>query len=226
MYFDIIAHWWTGELIYTFPPSFLITQQWRGPPEELARNVRPFFRSLLPLAKSNGIVTAIVTFSGQISFIQHVLNSEFPEFGSEIPIRGEDRSWECSPSSVPSFLKPGTPGKHLGKQLHMASAAEELNSLRGFELSGPSTLLIDDDRNNIRIAKQHDVPAVHFNPDNIPQTIDDLIKFRSIHQSKSCPLVESIPSSMTSSASTGPKASSAKSGKGASGEDSSKCNLI
>jgi hypothetical protein len=53
-----------------------------------------------------------------------------------------------------------------GKQKNMASAAEELSTLNpSREITRGSTLLIDDDVNNIKIALQHGVRAVYFNPD-------------------------------------------------------------
>jgi hypothetical protein len=53
-----------------------------------------------------------------------------------------------------------------GKQKNMASAADELSTLHpNREITRGSTLLIDDDVNNIKIALNHQVRAVYFNPD-------------------------------------------------------------
>lgn len=54
-----------------------------------------------------------------------------------------------------------------GKQKNMASAADELGRLypdRDFTRN--STLLVDDDMNNIKISLANCVRAIYFNPDH------------------------------------------------------------
>jgi hypothetical protein len=49
-----------------------------------------------------------------------------------------------------------------GKQQYLASAATEF----GGQITRGSTLLIDDDPNNIKIAMNHETPAIWFDPSN------------------------------------------------------------
>jgi hypothetical protein len=59
----------------------------------------------------------------------------------QIPVRGEDGSW--------TYLGDGS---HKGKQGHMASAVEELQSrFPSADITRASTVLIDDDRQNIEV---------------------------------------------------------------------------
>lgn len=128
---------------------------WRGTVPDLALKVRPFFKMLVPMAVENGIAVAIVTFSGQIPIISGVLQSEFPTVASRIVIRGADKSWVYRGS-----------GSNDGKQGHMASAAEELVGSTGMPITRNSTLLVDDDANNVRIALLNKVRAIRFLPDS------------------------------------------------------------
>ena len=128
---------------------------WRGSVPELAAQVRPMFKSLIPLALDNEICVAIVTFSAQVTLVSAVLQQEFPTYAARIPIRGEDKSWEYHGG-----------GCRDGKQKHMASAGEELADSTGMSITRESTLLIDDDANNIRIALANKVRAIRFIPEN------------------------------------------------------------
>ena len=134
-----------------------------GTVEDLAEKVRPFFLSLIPLALSRGFCVAIVTFSPQVHMVAAVLKLKFPHVCNRIPIRGEDRSW----------IYDGK-GSREGKQAHMASAAEEVSRVNNIDITRNSTILIDDDANNCRIAIDNQVKAVHFDPTNINKTMDRL----------------------------------------------------
>jgi len=91
--------------------------EWRGTGYDLAQKVRPFFKQLMEAAHQIGLSMAIVSFSKQTSVIQQVLNNTFPSFSKDVPIRGGDDKW----------MYQGL-GSQLGKQKHMASAAEEINA--------------------------------------------------------------------------------------------------
>ena len=144
---------------------------------DLARKVRPFFKRLVPLAISNGIHVAIVTFSSQVNLIRAVLDDQFPEQSSRIPVRGDRNS--------PGF-EWAYEGKGLtdGKQGHMASAAEELNNTYYHRLEGGSdskqitrnsSLLVDDDVYNIETALKNKVRAIYCVPHNIDITAQEII---------------------------------------------------
>ncbi len=58
-------------------------------------------------------------------------------------------------------------GSTKGKQAHMASAANEIAHNDQISVTRRSTLLIDDDLNNIQAALRNAVPAVHLNPADV-----------------------------------------------------------
>lgn len=137
---------------------------WRGTVAELSSKVRPFFKLLVPLAMESGVLIAIVTFSGQTQMISSVLHHEFPSLADHITIRAEDKSWAYEGG-----------GSTEGKQSHMASAAEELGDSNGKTITRNSTLLLDDDANNIRIALSNKVRAIRFIPENIQKYVKNIV---------------------------------------------------
>jgi hypothetical protein len=139
---------------------------WPGSAVELSYKVRPIFKVLVPLAMSKGIAVAIVTFSSQVKLIHQVIHTLFPHLSSFIPVRGRDLSWDYKGE-----------GSKEGKQKHMASAAEELNCLSTIAtgITRTTTLLIDDDMNNVVIALKNKVRAVYCDPECNRNMIDDLL---------------------------------------------------
>jgi hypothetical protein len=109
---------------------------------------------------SNGIMIAIVTFSPQTTLIRNALRVQFPDLADDIIIRGNDNSWEYD--GVQNLQ---------GKQPYIASAAQELTAKTEKEINKNSTVLIDDDINNIRYALQSQSLAMHFNPTYVTDTI-------------------------------------------------------
>lgn len=122
----------------------------------------PFFRKLIPNVMSRGIFVGVVTFSGQIELIQNVLQIAFPEYYQRIPIKGSEMS------------------QSNGKIPHMASVAEVLNRDYGVASTRATTLLIDDDWNNIELALCNKVLAVHCNPNDISSTISNLLRIETL----------------------------------------------
>mmetsp|Transcript_17129 Transcript_17129/g.22623 ORF Transcript_17129/g.22623 Transcript_17129/m.22623 type:complete len:186 (+) Transcript_17129:255-812(+) len=140
--------------------------RWLGQAADLTPHIRPLFRHLIPQAIDAGIFTAIVTFSPQVHMIAAVLNEAFPGKGDQIPIRGEDGSWEYEGS-----------GSTAGKQAHMASAVEELSAKNNTcQITRATTLLIDDDINNVSIALQEGVKSLWCNPDEPDSLTDELLR--------------------------------------------------
>jgi hypothetical protein len=143
---------------------------WRGTAAELVPHVRPIFLEFISSALStNSIHIAIVTFSKQPKMIKLVLEKALGiDIASKIVIRGMDKSWKYEGK-----------GSHLGKQAHMASAVEELlqqpNADPEMEITKNTTLLIDDDQHNIRIALEDGVRAVWFSPNKPQNLYQDLI---------------------------------------------------
>lgn len=135
--------------------------QWQGSAGELGEHVRSTFRELLPLALEASINVAIVTFSPQTELIRAVICEAFGrEAERRIVVRGQDGSWSYRGS-----------GDHNGKQAHMASAAQEVMRRTGCAVARKTTLLIDDDMQNVQAALDNYVPAVLCKPDR-PQDLE------------------------------------------------------
>lgn len=134
--------------------------KWKGDPSSLVKHVRPVFQALVPKAISAGIHVVVVTFSAQTVLIREVLAAAFsPDVGRHIVVRGSDGTWQ--------YEGRGCVG---GKQAHIASAYEELNMKRnssgtqaGALVTRRSTLLIDDEMENVEAALKADTNAVLFN---------------------------------------------------------------
>lgn len=123
---------------------------------ELADKVRPFFREFIPAAQAKGLQVAIVTFSPQILVVRQVLTAVFGSACSDqILIRGNDGSWEC------------IGGIKSGKMNHLESVMLNLReryASSGTEFSASTVVLIDDDVNNINVARKYGVRAVVCDP--------------------------------------------------------------
>jgi len=130
--------------------------RWNGSLEELYPHVRPVFADLIEAAVEDEMKVAVVTFTRQVQLVRGILDQIVgPEASQRIPIRGGDRSWKYNGG-----------GSLQGKQPHMASAVEELESRHeGLQITRNSTLLIDDDQSNIRTALTNGVRAIWLNPD-------------------------------------------------------------
>lgn len=142
--------------------------RWKETVPELAEHLRPLFLHLIPIATQRNIRVAIVTFSPQTKHIRDVLEHVFPTNTSEIiPIRGNDQTWTYVGN-----------GMKMGKQEHMASAAEELMAkpaLGVTDVRKNSTLLIDDDPRNIKKSLKDGTRAVWFNPRDPNRLLDDIL---------------------------------------------------
>uniref|UniRef100_A0A7S4QG65 FCP1 homology domain-containing protein n=1 Tax=Ditylum brightwellii TaxID=49249 RepID=A0A7S4QG65_9STRA len=138
--------------------------QWKGSAHELSTHVRPLFQHLIPAAITADIKVAVVTFSPQCGQIKDVLEIIFPEFSNGIVVRGRDRTW--------SYLGAGS---KEGKQSHMASAVEEIEAMHTkLDISRNTTLLIDDDVSNIKVALLDGVRAIWLNPSKSHLLLKDI----------------------------------------------------
>ncbi|CAN0357044.1 unnamed protein product, partial [Ectocarpus sp. 12 AP-2014] len=154
-----------------------------------------------------GIHVGVVTFSPQVSMISSVLKVAFPHVASQIPIRGDDFSWEYEGR-----------GATDGKQSHMASAAEELTQTHAASITRASTLLIDDDVNNVNIALSEGVNSVWCNPKDPTSMITELLSLAKPHEKAP------NPTGSSSSNSNGGGSSGGGVGGGSGGSSSSGSN--
>ena len=144
--------------------------RWKDTALELTEHMRSVFLHLVPAATNRNIRIAICTFSGQTKHIRDVLEYKFPNIVEMIVIRGNDRTWEYRGN-----------GFKMGKQQHMASAAEELvakPALGVTYVSKDTTLLIDDDPRNIRMSLKDGTRAIWFNPKDPNQLLDDILMLK------------------------------------------------
>ena len=140
---------------------------WKGTLEELFPHVRPVFAQLIQAAVDDpDMQVAVVTFSVQTRFVRGVMDHIVGvEASQNIPIRGNARTWTYN----------GT-GSMDGKQAHMASAVEELETNHPVQISKNSTLLIDDDVRNIRYALGDGTRAIWFNPKKPHLLLQDILR--------------------------------------------------
>lgn len=138
-----------------------------GTATELAAHVRPMFHHLITATHNAGIQLAVVTFSPQTEQIADVLDIHFPAFAHEIVIRGRDRTWEYVGN-----------GMKEGKQPFMASAAEELQAKCDLDITRNTTLLVDDDPNNIHKALKDGVRGILLNPRKSHLLLQDILKMQ------------------------------------------------
>ena len=138
---------------------------WKGTALELLAHVRPLFHHLIPVALERNIFIAIVTFSPQVDMIGFILQNMLGEDAARtIPIRG---------GSPHQWMYTGM-GNKEGKQGHMASAVEELEQLHKADITKATTLLLDDDAKNIRIALREGVRAIWINPKKSSLLLKDM----------------------------------------------------
>lgn len=107
----------------------------------------------------SGIFVAIVSFCEHRDLICSVVRSGFPSIHEQIVTR--DTS-----SHKSLWVYQGCQSKNEGKHQYMASAAEELYRKHSCYINRGSSLLIDDDPSNVRVALQNGVRSVLFCKDS------------------------------------------------------------
>lgn len=133
--------------------------RWWGSVEVLARNVRPLFKTIVPLALEAGIEVCIVTNSAQTTLISKVLKRAMPCDTSKIRIRGGEKSVLVTETG--DMDTANVQGSR--KNRHIASV---LSAREGAAVVPHEVLLIDDDELNVAEALEHGLRAVVFSPDN------------------------------------------------------------
>ena len=116
--------------------------QWKSTYQHLSHAVRNFFLKLITEALLKEFHVAIVTFSYQVKLINEVLCYTYgKEMGNKIKVYG----W------YPELYK------EIGKQVHIETCLNDINSENNISLTNKNVILIDDDNNNINIAKENDI---------------------------------------------------------------------
>ena len=105
--------------------------------------------------------------SFEVDQIQEVLDTHF-QFSHEIIIRGRDRSWVYEGN-----------GMKDGKQPFMASAVEEiLTKNPDMSITKNTTLLVDDDPTNIKLALKDRVRGILFDPKRSSNLYSQIMRMR------------------------------------------------
>tara|TARA_Y200000002_G_scaffold382400_1_gene399307 strand:- start:705 stop:1520 length:816 start_codon:yes stop_codon:yes gene_type:complete len=122
--------------------------QWKSSYQHLSHAVRKFFVELITKALLKEFHVAIVTFSFQVKLINEVLCYTYgKEMGNKIKVYG----W------YPQFYK------EIGKQGHIETCLNDINSENNISLTNKNVILIDDDNNNINIAKKNNIKTGWLN---------------------------------------------------------------
>ena len=122
--------------------------QWKSTYQHLSHAVRQFFVELITEALLKEFHVAIVTFSFQVKLIKEVLCYTYgKEMGNKIKVYG----W------YPELYK------EIGKQVHIETCLNDINSENNISLTNKNVILIDDDNNNINIAKKNNIKTGWLN---------------------------------------------------------------
>ena len=162
---------------------------WTKTVEDLAECVRPVFKKLISSLLDRGIYVAVASFSTQEKLIEDVLCAVFPDvdIGRQIFVRCSKCPRKESTDDVPSTSPMASPATcsatvspvtsagarkewdsptNYGKQPHLKAIWHQCDAVSMHPISCFSQiLLIDDDINNISIAKENGVRTIWFDAD-------------------------------------------------------------
>ena len=130
--------------------------EWRGSPEDLARNIRPVFKKLVRELLQNDLPVAIATLSTQEALIQDMLISEFGEEGRNILVRGSrvGEHFVASQGDDEDEVQFGSQttedDEDAGKRRHIQSILDMLPN--GRQTAPQQILFVDDDGLNVNRA--------------------------------------------------------------------------
>ena len=153
--------------------------QWYGNSDELYNNVRPFFVYLIQAAQNFHIHVSIVTFSGQTRLITEVIQKimsanskkKQDEVAPEYSIRCCDDTWDGVEALKQYFPTHTDFEMHLGKLPHISSVLKECMK---DHVMPSECLLIDDDKENIKVAREVNLPSIRFDPEDEMSLADSL----------------------------------------------------
>ncbi|KAL7669142.1 hypothetical protein ACOME3_009809 [Neoechinorhynchus agilis] len=117
---------------------------------QLANAVRPVFKVLIPTLINNGFYVAVVTFSTQSELIKASIVECFQRV-LPILVQGSDFG-----------VFSGFSVSMAGKERHINMVANHIMSLYNDRLGSSEILLIDDNYNNVDVARQYGHKAIHF----------------------------------------------------------------
>lgn len=146
--------------------------KWQQSAVELCAHVRPFFLSFIRVAYEAGICVSIVSFSPQVDLIRQVLEITFGDaLASHLIVRCDDPSWKVETVALNEFVSLLYARSPLlidrkCKLPYVISASTEASRWSENTLQNMHTLLIDDDPHNVKIANDHGILSIYFDPES------------------------------------------------------------
>ena len=135
--------------------------QWEGTKQDLVSHVRPEFKCYISLCLEKGIRVAVATFSTQTEMIAKVLEEAIPHSrAKDIVLFGGD-------DHVKGYSKGKQSQLFLAMDLYNKQQAPSRG--RTAPITPPRTVLIDDDPENINVAKRDGYKTIQFHPDSNPK---------------------------------------------------------
>ncbi|KAK3606426.1 hypothetical protein CHS0354_041362 [Potamilus streckersoni] len=116
---------------------------WKDSIEKLIEHVRPCMKNLIETALEKDLNVCIVTYFMQPWLIREMMKSLFKREGERILIQANTLEFREKHSH-----------QFLGKQAHITSILTELYNQKQLKIKPCQVVLLDDDRENIQIAKQ------------------------------------------------------------------------
>jgi len=145
--------------------------RWDGDPIELSNYIRPVFVKLIRSCVKKNIHVAIVTFSPQEQTIRICLEHYFKDILHHIHIR--TNNMDNKPNKT--FCKLLKKKLVLKRKVPMIlSVCNDIYYRTGEIIYPKHTLLIDDDLNNIKVAKKSGYKTYHFSNNSDVKIISDL----------------------------------------------------
>lgn len=152
---------------------------WIGPIHHLAQHVRPSFRALMEAALETDLLhMCIVTYSLQQDVIQDLLRAIWPYCDtSRILVRTSFVEWQ---------QKNQLSKQSLGKQQHIGQVVSDLYHFHRVVIHPHEVLLMDDDKENIDVARRFGHAAFLVKE---TVTLEDIYAF--VEKVKGCEVIES-----------------------------------
>lgn len=142
---------------------------WKNDANSLSQHLRPEMVCLIQQSLENGIYFAVTSFSQQVDLIREVVMD-----GVVAQAKLKDHPTTISIQGGSNYSDP------KGKRLQLANAISEIKKQhRHSGIKAKKTLLIDDDKNNILLARRDGYQSLWLDPEhpiNVLRTILDLTK--------------------------------------------------
>jgi hypothetical protein len=151
---------------------------WTLSEHELAQHVRPEMKCLMQESSQRGLRIAVASFSVQESLIQQVLQRTMPTVmatttTARVPIRGgRNRSEPWGKRDQLTLVL-----DDINKSMNETTATATTMTTTNHVIDPTSTILIDDDKNNIRVAQKDGYLSLWLDPQRMDGFFPALVSF-------------------------------------------------